>query len=39
MKDSHPDLTSSVASGTKLSEETQDTLDQAIEDFKATVAY
>jgi F-type H+-transporting ATPase subunit alpha len=39
MKDSHPDLTSSVASGAKLSEETQDALNQAIEDFKAAVAY
>jgi F-type H+-transporting ATPase subunit alpha len=39
VRDSHPDLASSVESGAKLSEETQNALDQAIEDFKAAVAY
>ncbi len=39
MRDTHPDLVATVATGEKMSEETQDALDQAIEDFKATVAY
>ena len=39
MKDSHPTLVQTVASGAKLSDDTQAELGQAIEDFKATVAY
>ena len=39
MKDSHPTLVQTVATGAKLSDETQAELEQAIEDFKATVAY
>jgi F-type H+-transporting ATPase subunit alpha len=39
MKDSHPTLTQTVASGEKLSDDTQAELGQAIEDFKGTVAY
>jgi F-type H+-transporting ATPase subunit alpha len=39
MKDSHPDLMQSIATGAKLDKETQDRLGQAIEDFKSTMAY
>jgi F-type H+-transporting ATPase subunit alpha len=39
MKDSHPGLFQTVAGGAKMGEETQEELKQAIEDFKATVAY
>jgi F-type H+-transporting ATPase subunit alpha len=39
MKDSQPELTQTVATGAKLSDETQEALSQAIQDFKATVAY
>jgi F-type H+-transporting ATPase subunit alpha len=39
MKDSHPELVKSVATGAKLNDEMQEALGQAIEDFKATVAY
>ncbi len=39
MKDSHPTLVQTVASGAKLSDDTQAELGQAIEDFKATAAY
>jgi F-type H+-transporting ATPase subunit alpha len=39
MKDSHPDLVHTVATGAKMDDETQEALAQAIEDFKATVAY
>jgi F-type H+-transporting ATPase subunit alpha len=39
MRDSHPDLVQTIATGEKLSEETQEALGQAIRDFKATVAY
>jgi F-type H+-transporting ATPase subunit alpha len=39
MKDSHPTLVQTIASGAKLSDDTQAELGQAIEDFKATVAY
>ena len=37
--DSHPDLTQRIAAGTKMDDETQEALTQAIQDFKATVAY
>jgi F-type H+-transporting ATPase subunit alpha len=39
MKDSQPALMQTVATGSKLTEETQVELNQAIEDFKATAAY
>jgi F-type H+-transporting ATPase subunit alpha len=39
MKDSHPDLVQNVASGARMGDETQEALGQAIQDFKATVAY
>ncbi len=39
MKDSHPELVKSVATGAKLNDEMQEALGQAIEDFKATVPY
>jgi len=39
MKDSHPDLVQTIATGVKMSGETQEALKQAIQDFKATVAY
>jgi len=39
MRDSHPDLVQTIATGEKLSDETQKALGQAIEDCKATVAY
>lgn len=39
MRDSHPDLTQTVASGVRLSDETQEAVNQAIRDFKATVGY
>ncbi|MFN2242918.1 MAG: F0F1 ATP synthase subunit alpha, partial [Anaerolineae bacterium] len=39
MKDSQPALVQTIATGEKLSEETQAALNQAIDDFKATVAY
>ncbi|MFC2036725.1 F0F1 ATP synthase subunit alpha [Chloroflexota bacterium] len=39
MRDSHPDLVQTVATGAKLGDDTQKSLGQAIEDFKATVAY
>ncbi len=39
VKDSHPELIQTIATGAKLSEETEKTLAQAIRDFKATVAY
>jgi F-type H+-transporting ATPase subunit alpha len=39
MKDSHPALVQTIATGEKLGEETQAALNQAIDDFKATVAY
>jgi F-type H+-transporting ATPase subunit alpha len=39
MKDGHPNLVQTIATGAKMSEETQEALGQAIEDFKATVAY
>jgi F-type H+-transporting ATPase subunit alpha len=39
MRDSHPDLVQTVSTGAKLSDETQEALGQAIDDFKATVAY
>jgi F-type H+-transporting ATPase subunit alpha len=39
MKDSHPTLHQTIATGDKLSDETQAELRQAIEDFKGTVAY
>jgi F-type H+-transporting ATPase subunit alpha len=38
MKDSHPDLVEAVASGAKLSDETQNALGQAINDFKSSAA-
>ncbi len=39
MKDSQPALVQTVATGKRLSEETQAELRQAVEDFKATAAY
>jgi hypothetical protein len=39
MRDSHPDLVQTVATGAKMSDETQEALSQAIQDFKAAVAY
>ncbi|MGD8472973.1 MAG: F0F1 ATP synthase subunit alpha [Anaerolineae bacterium] len=39
MKDSQPVLVQTIATGEKLTEETQAELTQAIEDFKATAAY
>ena len=39
VRDSHPELTQSVATGSKLSDEGQEALSQAIRDFKTTVAY
>jgi F-type H+-transporting ATPase subunit alpha len=39
MRDSQPALVQKIATGERLSEETQAELNQAIEDFKATVAY
>ncbi len=39
MKDSHPALVQTVATGQRMSDETQQALRQAIEDFKATVAF
>jgi F-type H+-transporting ATPase subunit alpha len=39
MKDSHPTLVQTIATGEKLTDDTQAELKQAIEDFKATVAY
>jgi F-type H+-transporting ATPase subunit alpha len=39
MKDSHPALVQTIASGERLTDDTQAELQQAIEDFKATVAY
>jgi F-type H+-transporting ATPase subunit alpha len=39
MKDSHPDLVQTVATGARLDDETQEALRQAIQDFKATVAF
>ena len=38
MKDSHPELVQTIATGQRLSEETQEALVQAIEDFRATVS-
>jgi F-type H+-transporting ATPase subunit alpha len=39
MRDSHPELTQTLATGAKMSDETREALSQAIGDFKATVAY
>jgi F-type H+-transporting ATPase subunit alpha len=39
MRDSHPELTQTVATGEKMDDETQESLSQAIRDFKATVTY
>jgi F-type H+-transporting ATPase subunit alpha len=39
MKDGHPALIQTIATGAKLTDDTQAELKQAIEDFKATVAY
>jgi F-type H+-transporting ATPase subunit alpha len=39
MNDSHPDLLETLTTGSKIGGETQKALGQAIEDFKATVAY
>ena len=39
MRDSHPNLVQTIATGEKLSEETRKALGQAIQDFKATMAY
>jgi F-type H+-transporting ATPase subunit alpha len=39
MKDGHPDLVQTIASGARMSDETQEALRQAIRDFKATAAY
>jgi len=39
MRDSHPELRQTVATGAKMSDETQDQLGQAIRDFKSAVTY
>ncbi len=39
LKDSHPDLINTIATGAKMDDDTQEALGQAIRDFKATVAY
>jgi F-type H+-transporting ATPase subunit alpha len=39
VKDSHPDLLQTVATGAKMADEGQEALRQAIRDFKATMAY
>jgi F-type H+-transporting ATPase subunit alpha len=39
MKDSHPGLVQTIATGARLDDDTQDALNQAIEDFKRMVAY
>ena len=39
VKDSHPTLVQTIATGDKLTDDTQAEVKQAIEDFKATVAY
>jgi F-type H+-transporting ATPase subunit alpha len=39
IKDSHPDLVQTIATGAKMDEDTQAAMEQAIQDFKATVAY
>jgi F-type H+-transporting ATPase subunit alpha len=39
MKDGHPDLAQTIATGVRMSDETQEALRQAIRDFKATAAY
>ncbi len=39
LKDSHPELVQTAASGNKLGDETQQAFRQAVQDFKATVAY
>jgi F-type H+-transporting ATPase subunit alpha len=39
MRDSHPELTQTVATGDKMSSDTLTALDQAIHDFKASGAY
>jgi F-type H+-transporting ATPase subunit alpha len=39
MKDSHPDLVQTIATGAKLDDETQEALRQAIQDFKSAGAY
>jgi F-type H+-transporting ATPase subunit alpha len=39
MRDSHPELTQTLATGAKLDEQAQEALSQAIRDYKATVAY
>ena len=39
MRDSHPDLVQTIATGAKLDKATQEALGQAISDFKATVAF
>jgi F-type H+-transporting ATPase subunit alpha len=39
MRDSHPDLTQTLATGGRMSDETQEALNQALQDFKETVAF
>jgi F-type H+-transporting ATPase subunit alpha len=39
MKDSHPTLVQTIATGSRMDDETQEALRQAIRDFKAMVAY
>jgi F-type H+-transporting ATPase subunit alpha len=39
LKDGHPDLVQTIATGVRMSDETQEALKQAIRDFKATAAY
>jgi F-type H+-transporting ATPase subunit alpha len=39
MRDTHPALVSTIATGKRMDDETQEALSQAIVDFKATVAY
>jgi F-type H+-transporting ATPase subunit alpha len=39
MRDSHPELRQSIATGAKMSDETQEELGQAIRDFKSAMTY
>ena len=39
LRDSHPDLVQTIAAGSKMDDDTQEALGQAIRDFKTTVAF
>ena len=39
MRDSHPELRQTIATGAKMSDETQEKLGQAIRDLKSTMTY